>query len=427
MLSGGPVKRALPTKRCLACHSGEIDQVLSLGSQHLSRFMAPGVALDTPVFPLDLLVCEQCGLAQLGVAVPKDLLYGEDYGYRSGISETIRGDLAEIVEQAQRVRPLSINEIVLDIGCNDGTLLDFYPRHVQRVGFDLLGKLEPEATAKGIRFINEAFNANAFRKQLGGDGKAAIITAISMFYDLEDPNEFLRDILEILKDDGILVVQQNYLVTMIENNAFDNICHEHLEYYSLSTMQALLARHDLTIFDASLNDINGGSIRTLICRKGSRPISPRATTLATSEPNLLTKEYYQAFFDRCEQIKARVRGFIEGEVLAGKRVYALGASTRGNTLLQYFGLGPSLIGAAMERNPEKFGKVIASVGIPIVSEDEGRRQSPDYFLVLPWHFKEQIVQREAAYLAGGGKLLFPLPHPVVVSREGEMALPESSD
>jgi len=406
---------------CRACGSSSLDLVLSLGEQALSHFVEVDSREPTPRFPLNLVACADCGLVQLRESAPKELLYGEDYGYRSGISEIIRADLQDIVESSTRFRPLREGEVVVDIGCNDGTLLSFYPDSLERAGFDPLTKFQAEVTAKGIRFIGEYFNAGTYKLHFGSR-KASIVTAISMFYDLEDPNEFLEHVLEVLADDGLFVIQQNYLVSMIENNAFDNICHEHLEYYSLSTLQTLLQRHGLVVFDVEQNDINGGSIRTYIGREGRWKVNERVLQLIGAEPSMTGKEAYTRFRERCERIRETVVRLVFDEVANDRRVFALGASTRGNTLLQYFGLDASVITGAMERNPEKFGKKIASVGIPILPEDECRQIGPDYMLVLPWHLRRQIVQRERGFLESGGKLIFPLPRPSVVSRQGEAFL-----
>ena len=409
------------TGRCRACFSVDLVEALDLGQQQLSKFVDPGSAEEMEAYPLDLLLCRQCGLVQLASEVPPHLLYGDDYGYRSGISETIKSDLKSIVESAIKFRPVENVDTVVDIGCNDGTLLEQYPSGLARVGFDPLSKFESEVTSKGIAFINDYFNAGAFKNRFA-DRKAQIITAISMFYDLEDPNQFLEDIRTILDPAGILVIQQNYLVAMIENNAFDNICHEHIEYYSLSSLKALLERHGLTVFNVALNDTNGGSIRTFICHTGSREPDDTVRLCIESEPDIFDPGYYHAFQSRIESIRSKVVKFMRDETKGGKKFYALGASTRGNTLLQYFDIDRTLLAGAMERNAEKYGKLIASVGIPIVSEEDGRAVNPDYFLVLPWHFKDQIVSRESEYLSHGGTLLFPLPEPVLVSKSGETPL-----
>ena len=221
----------------------------------------------------------------------------------------------------------------------------------------------------------------------------------------------MRDITKILKGDGIFVIQQNYLKLMLEQNAFDNIVHEHLEYYSLISLQNLLNKHKLEIFDVELNNLNGGSFRTYITRKNKRKISNSVLKLLNLEKafKLDNIKSYKDFAKRIINNKEKVRKFIINEVKKGKKIYVYGASTRGNTLLQHFKLNKKLVPFAVERNPEKWGKKIASVGIPIIPEESARKDKPDYMLVLPWFFKGEFLKRERKYLDSGGHFIFPLP------------------
>jgi NDP-4-keto-2,6-dideoxyhexose 3-C-methyltransferase len=394
---------------CRSCGSKKLIDFLSLGNQYLSDFYESDD--KPPKYPLNLVLCLNCSLVQLNCTAPSNLLYTERYGYRSGINQTMRSHLAGISEKACELSLLKQGDIVLDIGCNDGTLLKAYgAKGIRRIGFDAVAKFADDYKGTDISFINEYFNKLTYATRMG-DQKAKIITAISMFYDLEEPNIFIADLADILNQNGIVIVQQNYLVTMLLNNAFDNIVHEHLEYFSLLSIETLLARHKLEVFDVELNDLNGGSFRTYICHKGARKVEDSVLRLRESERKhgLLNKEIYIAFASRIENIKNRLHGLIVEEAKKGKTIYAYGASTRGNTLLQYCDLGNTLINKAVERNSEKWGKKIASLGIPIISEEQARQDRPDYMLVLPWHFKDEFVFREADYLKGGGKFIFPLP------------------
>lgn len=228
---------------------------------------------------------------------------------------------------------------------------------------------------------------------------------------MEDPNKFVSDVKKILKENGIFVIQQNYLVGMLKQNAFDNIVHEHLEYYSLLSLNNLLKRHGLEVFDVEMRDLNGGSFRTYISLAGKRKISNEVRKMIVSENKLgLNKlKEYRDFANRIKKNKKDLAKFIKEETKKGKLVYLYGASTRGNTMLQYFGLDKNLIKKAVERNPEKWGKIISSVGIPIISEEQARKDKPDYMLVLPWFFKEEFLDRERKYLEKGGHFIFPLP------------------
>ena len=402
------------TRWCRSCGQDNLNSILSLGNQYLSDFCDSD---EKPsCFPLDLMLCPQCCLLQLANTVPAELLYTDRYGYRSGMNQTMRSHLQGIADRAGQLAMVEKSDIIVDIGSNDGTLLKSYRGTVgRRVGFDAIAKFAADYSGTGIDFVNDYFNKKSYLA--AASGKAKIITAISMFYDLEEPDCFVQDMADILDEEGIIIVQQNYLLTMLLNNAFDNIVHEHLEYFSLLSMENIINRHGLEIFDVELNDLNGGSFRTYICHKGRRKVLDSVDRLRKyeEEHGVRDSRIYTEFAERIAGIRDRLHDFIQHEVKSGKTVYAYGASTRGNTLLQYCGLDNTLISKAVEKNAEKWGKKIASVGIPIISEEQGRREKPDYMLVLPWHFKEEFISREGHYLKQGGKFIFPLPDIEIIS------------
>lgn len=403
---------------CRVCGSDKLLPVLSLGNQYIINF-PEGDAPDAGIrAPLDMVLCANtaCSLAQLKHTVEPDLLYRQ-FWYKSGINQTMRDALCDVTRSAQQRVKLSKDDIVVDIGANDGTLLRSYELEgLFTVGFEPATNLMPEAREKTSLIVNDYFNRNSFEQHLPGK-KAKVVTSIAMFYDLEDPNAFVRDVKDILAADGVWINQMNYLETMLSKNAFDNISHEHLEYYSLSSLEFLLARHGMEVFDAELNALNGGSIRAYIAHKGAYPIHDRVKKLRQSEGHLKTFEPYRQFVARLEDIKQRICTFIEREREVGKKIYVYGASTRGNTLLQYFGLNDSVITAAAERNPVKWGKRMVGTNVPIVSEDQARQAKPDYFLVLPWAFIREFLVREKEFLQGGGRFIVPLSEFRVLSIE----------
>lgn len=396
-------------EECRSCKSRNLSDVFSLGKSYLSDFVKSNS--KPPRYPLSLTMCRNCYLLQLKHTTPSSLLYTEHYGYRSGINQTMQNELKEIVENVLVISGKQQNRLlVVDIGANDGTLLSFYPKQFERIGVEPIKKLASICRKNANTVINDFFNYEAYERVVGNK-KADIVTAISCFYDMEDPNAFVSDVAKILDEDGVFVIQQNYLVKMLTQNAFDNIVHEHLEYYSLLSLQNLLSRHNLEVFDLELRELNGGSFRTYIDFKSKRPISTRVYEQMELEKliGLTRKKIYTDFAKRIRQNKKAVNTFIKNQVIAGKKIYVYGASTRGNTLLQYFDLDKRLIEKAVERNPEKWGTKIASVGIPIISEKQGRQEKPDYMLVLPWFFKEEFLRREKSYLKNGGHFIFPLP------------------
>jgi SAM-dependent methyltransferase len=395
-------------KHCRSCESKNLIKILSLGNQRLSDFTKKQVKQKS--FPLNIILCKKCNLVQLDYTTPAKYLYTERYGYKSGINQTMQDELKGIAKEGlKKVKKTKNKIIAIDIGANDGTLLKNYPKNVYRIAVEPIEKLAKEAKKNSDLVINDFFSLEAINKKKK-NLKADLITAISCFYDMEEPNKFVKDITKILKDDGVFIIQQNYLVEMLKQNAFDNIVHEHLEYYSLLSLNNLLNKHGLEVFDVQLRDLNGGSFKTYISFIGKRRITKSVEKMINREKRLGLdkKRVYIDFAKRIEKNKLRIIDFIKTQNKKGKVVYLYGASTRGNTLLQYFGLNNKLIKFAVERNPEKWGKIITSVNIPIISEEQARKQKPDYMLVLPWFFKKEFLKREKAYLKHG-HFIFPLP------------------
>ncbi|MBU3978670.1 class I SAM-dependent methyltransferase, partial [Patescibacteria group bacterium] len=321
---------------CRSCKSKTLSNVFSLGKSYLSDFVKNNI--KPPRYPLSLIMCKNCYLLQLKHTTPASLLYTDHYGYKSGINQTMNDELKDIVNKTlDKFEGTEGKLRVVDIGANDGTLLKNYPKSFERIGVEPIKKLAKECKKHADIVINDFFNYEAFEEK-AGTKKANIITVISCFYDMEDPNTFVSDITKILNENGILVIQQNYLVKMLTQNAFDNIVHEHLEYYSLLSLQNLLIRHNLEVFDLELRELNGGSFRTYIGCKSKRPISTRVYEQMELEKiiGLQRKKIYTDFAKRIRQNKKELYTFIRKGADAGKKIYVYGASTRGNTLLQYF-------------------------------------------------------------------------------------------
>jgi SAM-dependent methyltransferase len=383
---------------------------------------------DGTAAPLELVFCPESHLLQLKHTVEPEFMY-EQYWYRSGTNQTMRNALAEIAQKAEMLMHLKEGDTVLDIGCNDGTLLSSYTvAGLFKIGIDPAKNLAEHSRKVADRVIVDFFSEESFRSDpVVAERKPKVITSIAMFYDLEDPNKFVADIKAVMHPDGVWVVQQSYLPLMLKTNELGNICHEHLEYYSMKSMDYLLARHDMEIVDVELNDVNGGSFCTLIrnCDADQsafgnedyrREAAQRVAKIRKEEDEMMldTMQPYEDFAYRVNRIKNDVVSFIEREVEAGKKVYVYGASTKGNVVLQYYGLDTRLITAAAERNPQKWGKETVGTRIPIISEEEARKANPDYFLVLPWHFLDEFVRRERDYLHNGGRFILPAPYFTIV-------------
>jgi NDP-4-keto-2,6-dideoxyhexose 3-C-methyltransferase len=410
-------QRATENKACRVCNSTELRKVVYLGNQHVSDFVtSDGTSVQAP---LELVLCKGCGLIQLRDTFSRKSLY-RHYWYKSGISTTMRKALEDIASKACEIARPTSGDLVVDIGCNDGTLLRSYKiEGLSLVGFEPAENLVNEARKGTTWVFNDFFSAKIFTRKFTAR-KAKIVTSVAMFYDLDDPNSFAHDIATILDQDGVWIVQQNYLATMLEQNGFDNIGHEHLEYYCLGTMQTLLERHGLEVFEVETNDVNGGSFRTYISHRGTRPIGNSLETLKNYETRLALDrpETYERFASNISEIRSQIREFVGREVQRGRKVYVYGASNRGNTILQYCGLDHTLIMKAADANPEKWGRKTAGTLIPIVSKEEARRDNPDYFLILPHHFLAEITRDEKKYLESGGRFIVPLPKFRVIGNDG---------
>ncbi|MFH1423755.1 MAG: class I SAM-dependent methyltransferase [Candidatus Nealsonbacteria bacterium] len=402
---------------CRSCGSNRLTPIFSLGALYISNFIDSPNAQKIKA-PLELVLCPQCGLLQLKHTVSPEKMY-RSYWYFSGINKTMREELADITLKASRLVSLKSGDFVLDIGSNDSTLLLSHKnKNLKLVGFEPAKNLMSRARVKNLKIINNFFNYNDWQK-LFGKARAKIITAIAMFYDLDDPNKFVAGVGQCLDEKGVFIIQMSYLPSMLRQNAFDNICHEHVEYYSLASLENLLERHKLEVFDVELNDVNGGSFRVYIQHKGQRPVKNSVARLRKFEKKLklLDKKTYKDFASRVISLGKKLSSFIKKEVKSGKKVYVYGASTKGNTLLQFYNLDRTLIKAAAERNPKKWGKKTVATLIPIISEEQARGEHPDYFLILPWHFLKEFIRRERNYLQAGGKFIVPLPDFKIIGRK----------
>lgn len=399
-----------------------MKKLLTFGSHHVSDFLS---ACDDKVrkkYSLDLYLDETIGAARLMELAPSSEMWGQ-YWYRSGINQSMKIELNNIATQITNRIKFAKNDIWLDIACNDGTMFNFIPNDFTKVGMDPCDDSYYCESSKLAYVIQDYFSFEGWSQGLYADKKAKVITSIAMFYDLDDPHKFVEDIKKVLCIDGVWVMQLSYTPLMLEQMAFDNICHEHVYYYCLTSLKRLLEMHDMKIVDAELNDTNGGSIRVYI-QHNSAPLASFGTTplrdvcnfriasILEYEKNnfdLSDKNLWDEFAKRLDELKKSVVDFINQANSEGKKIYGYGASTKGNTLLQYFGLDHNSIVAIAERSPYKFGLKTVGSNIPIISEEEMRAAKPDYLLILPWCFISEFVEREKDFLDSGGKFIIPCP------------------
>ena len=382
---------------CRLCGSGDLKDVINIGEQYINDFPpSPSMKGRNGICPLDIVMCDNCSLFQLRHTAPQELLYARHYWYKSGINDTIRLNLKEISDVACSLVKIKPDDLFLDIGANDGTLLSNLAGKVIRVGCEPAENLVDELRSHAEYVIHDFWNKDAYERL--GLKKAKVITAIGMFYDMEDPNQFIRDAAAVLDVNGIFIAQLMTLKPMIEQNDVGNICHEHLEYYTYRSLKYLFENNGLEIFFVEENSINGGSYRLFARHLQDGSID---------YPESYSEDDMYTFRERLGVQRAKCVDYIEKYVLTGKKVFVYGASTKGNVILQYYGLDNRLITAASDKNPKKWGAYTLT-DIPIVSEDEGRANA-DAFLILPYSFVDEFVQRERPWLENGGEFIVPLP------------------
>jgi hypothetical protein len=403
---------------CRISGSSNLISVLRLGNQTLTGVFPKDSDVKITSGPLDLVWCPDSGLLQLKHSYDLDEMYGLNYGYRSGLNQSMVKHLKQKVNYLQRLRPVTSGDIVLDIGSNDATLLAAYDvSGLKRIGIDPTGKKFQNFYVDGIELVPDFFSAEAFRTRFKSGG-AKIVTSISMFYDLEAPLKFVADIYEVLDADGIWHFEQSYMPAMLRMNSYDTVCHEHLEYYSLGVVKNMLEQCDLRVIDVQMNAVNGGSFAVTAARKSSK-LKSNDTVIdwllgQEDRMGLHTPKPFREFEERVFRHRDDLSRLIRGLSADGKKVVGYGASTKGNVLLQFCGFNASDISCIAEVNPDKFGSYTPGTHIPILSEKEVHAMKPDYMLVLPWHFRDSIIQREAEYLSSGGKLIFPFPEIEIV-------------
>jgi hypothetical protein len=401
-----------PIDRCRASGSKHLIPVLSLGHQALTGVFPRSRDEKVTVGPLELVWCPESGLLQLAHSYDPGEMYGENYGYRSSLNQSMVRHLTNKMRLLQRAADLKSGDVVLDIGSNDCTSLKAYEvEGLTRIGIDPTGEKFRSYYPDYVQLVPDFFSSKNFRSV--SSRRAKIVTSISMFYDLEDPTQFAREVAEILDPEGIWHLEQSYMPSMLRVCSYDTICHEHIEYYSLGALKKILDAAGLDILDVEMNAVNGGSFAVTAVQRAStrRRNSAVVNWLLQQEERMGLgtpapfRDFEQRVFRHREDLTRLLRA-LKGD---GKRILGYGASTKGNVVLQFCGIGPELVEAIAEVNEDKFGSFTPGTHIPIISEPEARAMKPDYFLVLPWHFKEGIVAREQQFLADGGKFIFPFP------------------
>lgn len=410
-------------EKCRICGNTNLISVVNLGEQTLTGVFPKSLTEEITTGPLELVKCHGdeavCGLLQLHHSYQLDEMYGDNYGYRSGLNISMVNHLNDIVCKAVSFITLKENDLIIDIGSNDGTLLKQYQNGERylRVGIDPTSDKFKEFYPETIQNIPDFFSSKLVKEKFN-EKKAKIITSISMFYDLEEPISFVEQVYDVLDNDGIWIFEQSYMPLMIERNAYDTICHEHLEYYGLQQILWMFKKVGFKIIDLELNDTNGGSFKITAAKKtsGYNEANETVQSLLQKEKTdgYHTLEPYYKFRNTIEKHKNDLIALINKIKKSDKTIFGYGASTKGNVILQYCKITPNEIPYIAEVNENKFGSYTPNTNIPIISEGDAKKMKPDYFMVLPWHFKDNFLQREKEYLNEGGKLIFPLPEIEVI-------------
>jgi len=407
-------------RRLDACRIGggtNLLTVLSLGEQALTGVFPRNRDEAITKGPLELVWCPDSGLLQLAHSYDPNEMYGENYGYRSGLNQSMIDHLTRKIRHLELLADVKPGDGILDIGSNDCTSLKAYQTSgLKRVGIDPTGAKFSQFYPPDIELVPDFFTAKNYRK--ASDRPAQIVTSIAMFYDLDDPIAFAREIEQILAPNGLWHFEQSYMPSMLRTCSYDTICHEHLEYYSLTAVERIASAAGLKIVDVQMNAVNGGSFAVTAAKAGSsvKVNRPVIEWLLQQEERmgLRTPRPFRDFEERVYRHRDDLVRLLNELVADGKKIIGYGASTKGNVLLQFCGITEKQVAAIAEVNTEKFGAFTPGTHIPIISEAEARAMKPDYFLVLPWHFKDGIVRREQEYLNQGGKMIFPFPEIEIV-------------
>ncbi len=404
-------KKIKKVKKCLLCGRSKLRSLFDVGNLYVSNFVTKKNIFNGTKSKLNLLYCNNCTLIQLSHLAPQEIMYRRFYWYKSGVTKTMREGLKELFLDCVKKAKLKKNDVILDIGANDGTLLKYFKLNkFKTIGCEPATNLKSELKKNCNYLISDFWSKKVLFKLLKRKRikKPKLITAIGMFYDLEDPNKFIKDAADSLDDRGIFVAQLMSLKSMIEKNDLGNICHEHIEFYSFKSIKYLFEKNGLEIFKISSNDINGGSYR-FYCRKFKRG------SIRLPKENIL--KMMKKFVYRVKMNKRITVNFIKKQIENNKKIFLYGASTKGNTVLQYYGLNKEMIPYAAERSPFKWGKYTIGTGIKIISEKQAKKMKPDFFFVTPWGFIKEFIKREKNWLNNGGKFILPFPNMKIIGRK----------
>lgn len=410
-------------RKCRVCAKKRLREVIKIKPQYISSTLVKSNKnrfLSKVKIPMTVALCGNCHLVQLKETVKPDLLF-QNYFYRSSVNKIMRDNLKDVVKDVKTKLKLSKGDFVVDIGSNDCLMLDYFPNKLRRIGVEPAKNIDWSGVSKSIKIVNDYFSKEKVFKATKGK-KAKVVTATAVFYDLDDPNQVTADIKDILADDGVVCIQVSYLHTTVKDTNFYDFCHEHLMYFSLETLNYLLEKNGLRVFDALINQANGGSVRVFVTHKENKRRRTKGYKRILNDEKqagLAKVGTYRQFSMRMNEVALWLKEYLADEVAKGKLVIGLGASTKGNVVLQFCKINNKILPFISDRNKDKVGYRTLGTDIEVISEKHARKLKPSMMLVGPWYFKKEIIEREKRYLKKGGRLLFTMPYPHIVDRWGE--------
>jgi SAM-dependent methyltransferase len=402
---------------CRSCGSTELSIFLSLGNLPLSDgFLEARQLVDNePRYPLDVAFCATCSLVQILETVPPEELFGADYPYFSSFTDTLLRHSEANVKERIAERKLGSGSLVVELASNDGYLLQYYQADgVPVLGIDPAPGPVAAARAKGIETL-QAFFGLDFAKQLAAEGRRAdVIHANNVLAHVADTNGFVAGIATLLKDTGVAVIECPYVKDLIEHGEFDTIYHEHLCYFSVTALRALFSRHGLYITRVVPLTIHGGSLRVFVEKQNRPEQSVHEYIESEQRLGLDRLDYYADFSNRVNQIRTELNELLQGLKERKARIVGYGAAAKGTIMLNYVGIGQETLDFVADRNTHKQGRYIPGVRLPIASPERVLAEQPDYVLILPWNFKDEIMAQQAEYRRRGGKFIVPVPRPTII-------------
>jgi len=398
--------------QCRNCKLKSLKRVVKIGDQPISSLFYKKKKYKLKKYSLDLYKCKNCNLVQFFKSVPINKMYGQTYGYQTSISKLMISHLKNKIKYFKSKKIIRRHSSVLDIGSNDGTFLNLFKNSKNLFGIDPSSEKFKKLYRKDIHRINDFFSQKNIRKYLKKNNiktkKFDLITSFAIFYDINDPNSFCKDIYNLLTPKGFWAVEFSYLPLMLKNLTYDQICHEHVAYYSLKVFNSLLNQNNLKIIDVSLNEINGGSIEVICARKENVfKSNHKKINLILKDENLISRQSFRNFNKRIDNVKKNLNKFFKKN--RQRTTIGYGASTKGNIVLNHCKINNKKLNYVCDANRIKHGMYTPGANIKIISKEKMHSLRPDYLLVLIWPFRKEVIKQEMGYLKNGGKMVFHLP------------------